>query len=666
MRPRFLYLLLILTVSTRLFAQIKETVNVTVVEVPVTVIDRDGNPIRGLDASNFEILDEGKKRAVTAFDRIDFASKESMQSVSPMNPAARRNFMLLFDLSYSNPKTLQRAQQAARDFVKTSVERRDLVSVATIDVSRGFRLLTAFTTDRALVASAIEQPLEFKGTDPLQIAGTIPFAEVPISSTGGKGGIADAEFNETVRRAGRENDAYNRQKIDRQISLLSGLAKTLRSVNGRKHVVLLSEGFDARLVQGRDAKFTNQQLQESDAIERGEIWNVDTDNRYGNARSMSIVEQMGTMFRRSDVFLHAIDIQGLRVTGDSDVGSRGGSNEGLFLLANATGGQLFKNSNNIKSDFDRLARQQEVVYVLGFQAPAGSPGKYHDLKVKLLNVPGGKATARAGYYENGGENPVERSLSNAEVILNDIPQDAIHVASLTAGFPTTGATSQVPVILEISGADILKAAEGKPAVTAEIFVYAFDDDGLVRDSMFQRVGLDLQKVGAQLSTSGVKYYATLALPAGHYAVKTLVRIAETNTRGFVRSDLHVPRAGDMAISQPFFYEDGAKWVMVKGPSHDKTNAGYPFEVNGDAFIPSAAVRLTGQPRKFALFVYNATPDEMTWDLAPQAKLLSQLGSATGSKLVFQLDGATAAPLNVTVRKKGSADERKTSIPLVVQ
>ena len=641
-----------LVVAATANAQVKETVNVTVVEVPVTVIDRDGNPIRGLTAANFELLDQGKKRQITAFDTIDFASRQSMQTVSPLNPAARRNFMLLFDLSFSNPNSLARAQQAAREFLKNDTDNRDLIAVASIDATKGFRLLTAFTTDRGLVASAIDRPADFHGTDPLQIAGTIPWNPVPVPPGGGRGAIAAEEFNEMVGRARREDDAYNRQKIDRQVSLLAGLAKTLRSVTGRKHVVLLSEGFDARLVQGRDAKFTEQQRDENAAIERGEIWNVDTDNRYGSATSMSIVDRMATMFKRSDVFLHAIDIQGVRGVADADVGHRGGSNEGLFLLANSTGGQVFKNANDLKSDFDRLAKTQEVVYVLGFQAPSSQAGKFHDLKVKLVNVPGGRATARAGYYENGGENPVERSLSNAEIIINDIPQKSVRVDALAAGFPTSGPNAQVPVILEINGEDIMKAAQGRPSATAEIFLYAFDDDGLVRDSLFQRVGLDLAKVGPQLSASGMKYYATLSLPPGHYAIKTLVKVADAEVRGFARRDITVPKVGETAVSQPFFYEDGGKWVMVKGPSHDNTNAGYPFEVNGQMFIPSAAGRSTTTPRKFAVFVNNAAPDELTWDVGPRTKALSQVKTAAGSKFVFQLDGPASAPLVVTLKKNG--------------
>src|SRR4051812_45075323 len=51
------------------FAQLKETVNVNVTEVPVTVVDSSGNPVRGLTAANFEVYDGGKKQAITSFDK---------------------------------------------------------------------------------------------------------------------------------------------------------------------------------------------------------------------------------------------------------------------------------------------------------------------------------------------------------------------------------------------------------------------------------------------------------------------------------------------------------------------------------------------------------------------------------------------------------------------
>src|SRR5258706_563925 len=92
----------LLTTDNRQRAQAHETVNVNIVEVPVSVVDSSGNPIRGLTAANFEVYDGGKKQAITSFDKIDFGSKEAaVNAISPLNPAARRSFLLLFDLGFS-------------------------------------------------------------------------------------------------------------------------------------------------------------------------------------------------------------------------------------------------------------------------------------------------------------------------------------------------------------------------------------------------------------------------------------------------------------------------------------------------------------------------------------------------------------------------------------
>src|SRR6266540_3270553 len=111
MRHLRLGLILIALCCSTAFAQLKESISVNVVEVPVTVVDGSGNAVRGLTAANFKLVDQGKERAITSFDTIDLSVRQS--AITPMNPAARRNFMLLFDLSFSTPKSLARAQEAA-------------------------------------------------------------------------------------------------------------------------------------------------------------------------------------------------------------------------------------------------------------------------------------------------------------------------------------------------------------------------------------------------------------------------------------------------------------------------------------------------------------------------------------------------------------------------
>ncbi|MEA2337330.1 MAG: hypothetical protein QOE82_1337 [Thermoanaerobaculia bacterium] len=656
--------------ATSAFAQMKETVNVNVIEVPVSVVDSSGNPVRGLTAANFEVYDSGKKQTITSFDKIDFTSGETASAISPLNPAARRSFLLLFDLGFSSPKSLVRAQDAARNFVKTAVQPRDLVGVGTIDNDHGFRLQTAFTTDRELVESVIADPSGFRGNDPLQIANKTEVADLtngdsaktPQSPGGGNNAaMAAAEMAERQQQLTKSNEQYVRTRVERQVDYLGQLARTLRAVVGRKQVILLSEGFDAKYLQGRDARESEAANRDNDAVTSGQYWKVDNDARYGNSASLTMLDRMAQAFRASDVVLHAIDIQGVRVQNDVASGSNFNSNAGLFTLSRPTGGEVFQNSNDLKNNFSRMLHAQEVVYVLSFQGPSVSMGRYHDLKVKLVNSPG-RVNYRTGYFEAGGETVAERALTTAEVIVNDIPQDDVHVAAFAAPFPVAGGESQVPIILDINGADITKEARGSNA-TAEIFVYAFDAEGVVRDRLYQRVSLDLKKVAERMK-NGVRYYGTLVLPPGSYAIKSLVKAGEgdkkgDDKRGYARTNVIVPRQGDVAVLPPIPIDDAPKWVLVRGTDR---GVNYPFELNGQNFVPSATAS-----NKVALVVYGAAANELTWETTPKTKLLSTIPITGGTKIVLQLDDpAQASTLQVTVHKKGVAEAQTSSVAVVRQ
>ena len=637
----------------------------------MTVVDSSGNPVRGLTAANFEVYDGGKRQTITSFDKIDFASTEvATSAISPLNPAARRSFLLLFDLGFSSPKSLARAQDAARNFVKTAVQPRDLVGVGTIDNDHGFRLQTAFTTDRELVDSVIADPTGFRGNDPLQIANKTFVADLtngdsvktPQQAPSGNAGIALSEMAERQQQMTRSNEQYVRTRVEKQVDYLGQLAKTLRAVPGRKQVILLSEGFDAKYLQGRDARDTEGANRDTAAVESGQYWRVDSDARYGNTSSLTMLDRMAQAFRASDVVLHAIDIQGVRVQNDVTSGSNLNSNAGLFTISRPTGGEVFQNSNDLKNNFGRMLRAQEVVYVLAFQSPSGNGGKYHDLKVKLVNA-NGRVNYRAGYYENGGETPTERTLTTAEVIVNDIAQDDVHVAAFAAAFPASNGNSQVPLILDINGADLMKEARGNTAA-AEIFVYAFDDEGVVRDRLYQRLTFDIKKVGDRLKT-GVRYYGTLILPPGSYAIKSLVRTGEPDRkndnekRGYARTNVIVPKPGAMAVLPPIPIDEQPKWLLVK-PADRGGATTYPFELNGQNFIPSATAS-----NKVAVIVFGAAPNELTWETTPKTKLLGTVPMQGGTKLVLQLDDpAQVSTLQVTVHKKGVPDAQTSSVAVL--
>jgi len=598
-------------------AQMNESVTVSVVEVPVTVVDASGNPVRGLTAANFKLFDRGQEVAISAVDTIDFAARRTASAVAPLNPAARRKFMLVFDLAFSNPPSLARAQEAARQFVAKSVQSGDLVGVGTID-RRGFRLLAAFTTDRDVVAEAIADPREMHTVDPLHLGrtGNSVVITLPNAQKGASGSATQHQVA-IMKSAVLQNKETERAEIESQMNALDDLAKMLRGIPGRKQLVLLSEGFDPRVVQGSEAR--------EDLSYQSTVFDSETDRRYGSNGAATTLQRMAAAFRASDVVLHAIDIQGVR--NDIDVTHAAvNSNDALRLLAEPTGGLAFRNTNQLGGDFDRLMRAEEVVYVLSFAAPAKKAGQFHDLTVKLVDVPrGATASARGGYFEAGGDAAQqERTITNAEIVMNDVAQKDLRTASAAVAFP-----SAVPVIVEVNGADLEKQT------AVDIYIYAFDEEGTVRGRLYQRVELDLAKVGAKLRANGLKYWATLALPPGKYAVKTLVTAGAK--RGFTRADVVVPAANELAAA-PVFVDDNPNWVLVKAAKES-----YPF----DLFIPAATPK-----KRVAIFVPNSDPNDVLLD-APHARYLGRAKTDHTTALMMELDNAAT----ITVGRKDVPAER---------
>jgi VWFA-related protein len=672
-RAAFLFLLAASTAS----AQVSETINVHLVEVPVTVVDRSDNPVRGLTAANFEVYDRGAKQPVTNFEAIDFES-EAVKSTSPLNPSARRNFILLFDLSFSTPSGRDKAKEAARNFILRGMGRRDLAAVATLDVERGFRMVTALTSDRRLLGTAIMNPRTFVSSDPLRIASTTVSESVGNDTTM-QAMAADPDDpansgNDIARGEKKLNDQYNRTRIERQMHLLAEMGRTLRVLPGRKQLILFSEGFDPRLVRGRDAAASNEDEDELQQTTAGRIWRIDSDARYGNTMTLKLLDEMARSLQGSDVVLHAVDIQGVRVQADEN-GAHINSNDALHLLSRPTGGEVFKNSNDINADLQKMLHAQDVVYVLGFRASASNDGKFHDLKVRVTGVPGARVVHRAGYYDSGSETPLERSLSNAEIILNDINQNDIQVATLAAPFPSTSGNSKVPVVVDIGAQGLVSEAKGK-SVVAEVYLYAFDDQGIVRDRSYKRLTIDTAKMAG---LNGVKYFQTLNLPPGKYAIKTLVRVAGTERKGYVRTDINVPTSYDVTLLPPMFLDEPSGWLVVPGDSREGAGS-FPFHINGEPFMPSASAQIkNGHPRRVALFVFNISPEELSWEAAAtdargthvQApSMVKRLMGHDVMKLVFDYAPTNLqsgpASFDVTVHKKGSSDARTSSVPLMVQ
>ena len=616
---------------------VHETAGVTLIEIPVNVVGKDGKPVAGLKLEDFELTDDGKKQPISGMDVIDLAKAEAPAGTeaSPVPAAARRLWLLVFDLTYTSPSGLVRARDGARKFVTEAMKPNDLAAAGTLSVDTGWKLLVNFTRDRKQLAYAIDTlgltPGEHRTTDPLSFAFTPPGPGGDIGSQAG-GGKMDALILENIRDLQRlqkqANDDLNRGRVTKLVGSLAGIGRTLDSARGRKHVLYFSEGFETRLLaghmangdratsltqnQGTAALDTSTPQGMGDAALSGEIWKIDNDARYGSSATRTQMLDALALFNRSDAVLDAIDISGLRADGDASGSTAGSGTDALFAMAQATDGDLVRNANSLAPELGKIEERSALVYLLIYQPKSlAKPGAFHALKIKV-RAPGARVLARSGYYEPRpyqNLSPLEKILAAGDLVTGGSRENTLSANLMAAPFASQADTPQVPVLLEIPGAGLL-AGETGAQTTLQIYVYANDAAGTLADYMVSEMSLDLGKVRAGLEAGGLKYYGTLYLPPGQYGLRALVRSVGSGRAGVFSTSVTVPEIPGKTptVLPPFFEEPAGRWLMVRGaPRADAPPrpADYPFAIAGDSFIPSAVGSISASDTaRVAVVAYN--------------------------------------------------------------
>ena len=633
---------------------VQETSSVSLIEVPVTVLGKDDKPVRGLTAADFEVRDEGKLVKVESVDVSEspIGPGASAETKSPV-PAARHRFLLLFDLSYSTPSEILRVREAALDFVQKRIGPDDLVSVFTFSVDHGFNLVVNFTTDRQQLAWAVRtlgiNVKNERSPDPLQLTASLAFGDnssADSTNAGNKPGTVggkDSEFEQNLRDLStvyhHEDDAYRRGRVTKLLQSFGNLARALDSVEGRKHVILFSLGFDMRLLQG-DAVDSQASMDQSESALHGSYWKVDSQQRFGNSGLQSSLNTVVDLFKRSDCVVHSVDLAGLKAQNDPTDPSGGQGQDALYALSNGTGGELYKNANSFSEQLDRLLEQQSVTYVLTFAPrPTGHSGMFHALKVKVRRS-GARVSARAGYFEPrpyASVTSAEKKLTAADIVASDIPTSGIRFGVVSTTF-SSGRGAAVPVLVQIPVEEIApKAAGGK--IPIEVYVYAFDAHGGISDFSSQLMTLDLAQVRSRLDAGGFLYYAELRLPPGDFRLKTLVRNGDSGASGLSVEPLHVPDYSQKkpSLQPPLAVGSSTRGLLVRGHSV-RSGTGYselnPYLSGADAFLPEAAPSVAPEAAlRFCLYADNFDSPQNAGKLRLEGEVVGQDGKLIGKATV---------------------------------
>jgi hypothetical protein len=119
-------------------------------------------------------------------------------------------------------------------------------------------------------------------------------------------------------------------------------------------VILLSSGFDSTMLTGQTG---SQAARDSESVAAGRVWEVQSDNRFGDAQLRQEMGEMLKSFASSDSLVHAMDLAGLSARGDtrqtSSEPARRSGTEALAEIASLSGGRLFKDTNDLGVAFCR-------------------------------------------------------------------------------------------------------------------------------------------------------------------------------------------------------------------------------------------------------------------------------------------------------------------------
>ena len=503
-------------------------VNTDLVLTNVVVRDKKtGDIVKGLTDRDFSITENGKPQHIVSFDfeNVDQAAPLNEATINASAPNGvfgaktgtatqeelrnHRLIVMFFDLTSMQPEDVDRAQDAARDYINKQMHPADLVAVASLDTT--LSLDQDFTANKQLLLRAINSYAGTQGQG-FEAGATSTTNQVEDASSFAPG-----------------EQEYNDINTDRELFAIEDIARSLTYLNEKKSLLYFSGGI------------------QRDGIE--------------NQASLHAAVNAAV---RADVAIYSVDARGLQAIsplGDATTGSlrgAGGFNgaalqnnldanfntqEVMATLSSDTGGKAYFDSNDFSPAFDRIQKDTSAYYVLGYHSTdLRRDGRYRRLSIKVdrRDV---KIECRPGYYAPADFKHAtkdEREQQLQDELASELPATDMAVYLEALYFRTGPNRFYVPVSLVVPGSQIpFVKGRDRDKATLDIIGQVRDpaghDIGDVRDTV--KLAVDETQ---QVRQKNVQYTTGFDLPTGKYHVKFVVRENETGRMGSFETDLNVP------------------------------------------------------------------------------------------------------------------------------
>ena len=380
-------------------------VEVHVVNVDVSVTDRNGNPVPGLTKDDFEIIEDGHPQKVTNFLAIAGSpSGAAAPADVSSHDANRRRILLIIDNNYLSILDRNRTLDTIQKYLDESVSGEWAVAA----IGHSIDMLQPFTTDKALVRAALVKARAMQSSESQNDIDRSVLSERVVRKTDV---TTPVEYKEKVAFVAREQTFRNLLTVQNTARAVVNTARAYSGEEGKKFIILLTGGMELNTTFSAFDKENDREMQQI----RQQIAEISDEMvREANGANFTVhvinARARGMAAPQHDVENHSSGMSGPNLLRNmmndpidvADVDSL------PLSIALGTGG-MYLPSNDVRGSLQRIDKLTSNFYSLGYSPEHNGDRQYHTIKVRVKR-PGVRVANRVGYFDETPEDRLEAML----------------------------------------------------------------------------------------------------------------------------------------------------------------------------------------------------------------------------------------------------------------
>jgi VWFA-related protein len=552
----------------------KLSIGIAEVTVDVVVRDKQGRPVKGLTASDFEVYEEGALQQITSSRMV--AVEPQTAAMKPATPGvtaspgstiinatgsldAPRVTAVAFIFDRMAPDSRARARDAALSYVGENMKLDCLAGVYVTDLS--LEVLQPLTRDAQLVRTALDRAATRVSTPHTTNTGEIRALrddvavrvqsnnaqDIPVDPFGGAAAESQLRMMESFEALQQEQLGMG------TINALTAAIDSLRGIAGRKAVIFFSDGLEIppvvepllRSIIGTSSRSHVSVYAVDAAGLRAQSAQAEVSKEI-QSRSNARMAQLGDNQDPSGPMTKGLE--------RNETILRSDPRNGLGQLSSQTGGFLISDTNDLKTGMKRIDEDLRTFYLLTY-APKEQlvDGRFRRIEVKVKR--GGLSVQnRRGYYaiKASYASPVMEYETPALGIAESgrRPQD-VKVGSSVVSFPEASHAGLVAALAEVPMSFVKFQGDEqtkKFATDFSIVMLFKSETNEVVKKLSHRYALDGPLANLEgTRKESVLFYRQVELDPGRYRVQTITYDALGKKAGAREDTLEVPASGDKDV-----------------------------------------------------------------------------------------------------------------------